>query len=138
MAIIDRREIEFDAAGLLKAVAATAHAAAKFGLPSLTAGGVVFRPEQGCVDLVFGTGSGARVVPLQAEVLGALLVFFCLAERVPRPRGAEKAGQVEAAAIVLKFKGESGRAAGASRQAPASRPAAKPVQSMSWVPPGAP
>ena len=137
MAIIERREIEFDAAGLLKAVASAAHVAAKFGLPALTAGGVVFHPEQGSVDLVFGTGSGARNVPLQAEVLGALLVFFCLGERVPLPRGAEKAVQVEPALVVLKFRSEIGRAPGAPREPPAPRAAAKPVQSMSWVTPGA-
>ncbi len=137
MAIIERRDIEFDAAGLLRAVTCSAHAAAKFGLPSMTAGGVVFRPEHGCVDLVFGTGSAARIVPLQAEVLGALLVFFCMGERVPLPRGAEKAVRVEAAAVVLKFKSEIGPAPGVSGVPKASRPVAKPVQSMSWVTPGA-
>ncbi len=133
MAIIERREIEFDAPGLLKVIACSAHAATKFGLPSMTAADVAFRPEAGCVEIVFGTGSAARIVSLQSEVLGALLVSFCMGERVPLPRGAEKAVRVEPSAVVLKFRNEIGRPPGPSLAGNPPRAAAKPMQSMSWV-----
>lgn len=122
---------------LLKVIACSAHAGTKFGLPSMTAADVVFRPEAGCVEIVFGAGSAARIVPLQSEVLGALLVFFCMGERVPLPRGAEKAVRVEQSAVVLRFKSEIGRAPGPLPAGNPPREIAKPVQSMSWVRPGA-
>ncbi len=134
MAIVERRDIEFDAEGLLKAVAASAHVASRFGLPSTAAAGVAFRPEQSSVDLVFGTESGELVVPLAAEALGALLVFFCMAERVPLPRGASKAVQVKPSAVVLKFRLALGPAPASAPPGPTFRP----VPPMNSEPPDAP
>lgn len=136
MAIVERRDIEFDAEAVLRAVTCGSRAAQTFGLPPLRATCVHFLPAQGQVEVVYGTGGAARAFPLRAEALGALLVSYCIRVRVPMPRRAEKGIRVEGASVVLTFRTQFDQAP--EPQLPEGTITRTPeaVKTWSWVDPG--
>ena len=127
MAIIDRREIEFDAEGVLQVLGSAALRADALGLPSLRPTQLVFMPEKSCAKLVYGSGLGARFIELPAEALGSLLVSHCVRTRIPMPRRAGKSIRVERNCVILAFRSVAGPAADPG---PASRGEA--VRGWSW------
>src|ERR1700733_4793228 len=84
--LVDRREIEFDTQTLLAAVATSQRAAESFGLPGFPPSGARFDPKQGAVDFLYGSAQGQRAVRLKAEMVGALLVAYCIRARIPMPK----------------------------------------------------
>ena len=108
MTIIDRREIEFDAEGVLQVLSSAALRADALGLPSLRPTQLVFMPEKSCAKLVYGSGLGARFIELPAEALGSLLVSHCVRARIPMPRHAGKSIRVERNCVILAFRSLAG------------------------------
>jgi hypothetical protein len=104
IAVIDRREIEFDAAALVLAISASLRAAQGFGLPALPPTGVRYYPHEGQIDVIYGTDQTTRAVRLAAEALGALLVAFCIRTKIPMPRHADKGIRIEADCVILAFR----------------------------------
>ena len=104
MRILDRREIEFDPRSVVKAIATSPKAAARFGLPGMSPTGVRFRPSEGSVDVVYGTANTARAVSISAEALGAILVSYCIRTRIPMPKTADKGIRIEANSVILAFR----------------------------------
>lgn len=127
MAIIDRREIEFDAEGVLQVLGSAALRADALGLPSVRPTQLVFVPEKSCARLVYGSGLGARFIELPAEALGSLLVSHCVRARIPMPRRADKSIRVERQCVILAFRSLAGPAA-----EPAPEPRGEAVRSWSW------
>ena len=103
MAVTDRREIEFDANAVRRAVEWSPQAAQAFGLPPLLPTGVRCRPTEGCIEVVYGTLTATRVFALRAEALGALLVSYCNRVGMPMPRHADKGIRIEREYVVVVF-----------------------------------
>ena len=103
MAVTDRREIDFDAEAVRRAVEWSPGAAQAFGLPPLLPTGVRCDPAAGCIEVVYGTLTSTRVFALRAEALGALLVSYCNRAGKPVPRFADKGIRLEREHVVLVF-----------------------------------
>ena len=135
MAIIDRREIEFDILAVKQALEWSPRAAQAFGLPPLTPHGVRLDPSSGHVEVVDGELAAARVFELRAEALGAILISYCNRTGMPLPRAADKAVRVERAHVVVVL---TLRLNGAPQpDMPEGRITRAPeaVRAWSWIPP---
>ena len=104
MKITDRREIEFDARSVVKAIATSPQAAQGFGLPGLAPANVRFRPGEGAVDVIYDKPGKPRAIPISAEALGAILIAYCVRSHIPTPKNAEKGIRIEADTAVLAFR----------------------------------
>jgi hypothetical protein len=104
MKITDRRELEFSAESVVRAIAESSKAAQTFGLPGQAPQNVQFHPREGKVDVVYRTDSAPEAVPITAEALGALLISYCIRASIPMPRKSDKGIRVEANSIILAFK----------------------------------
>jgi hypothetical protein len=131
MPVIDKREIEFDAEALLAAVVTSQRAAESFGLPGFPPTGVRFHPRVGTVDFLYGTSGALRAVNLKAEMVGALLIAYCIRARIPMPKKAEKGVHVQAQSVTLAFKTEFARLPIATAETYQMAPAAA-VKSYGW------
>jgi hypothetical protein len=100
MAIIDKREIAFDARALVSAIAA-ALSKESIGLPTQLPTGVRFFPDQGFIQVLYSENETRRV---DAERLGAFLVSYCVRTRIPIPRRVDKEVRIEAASVIVAFK----------------------------------
>ena len=103
MAIIDRREIEFD---LLRSDARwngrrgrLRRLACRLCVPA----GVPCNSRDGCIEVVYGELTATRVFALRAEALGAILISYCNRAGMPMPRRADKAVRIEREHVVLVF-----------------------------------
>jgi hypothetical protein len=103
VAIVDRREIELDAAAVRCALEWSPRAALAFGLPPLVPTGVRCNPANGCIEVVYGTLTSTRVFALRAEALAALLISYCNRAGMPMPRQSDKGIRVEREHVVLVF-----------------------------------
>jgi hypothetical protein len=131
VALIDKREIEFDTEALLIVVATSQRAAESFGLPGFPPNDVRFDPKQGTVGFLYGSAQSQRSIYLTAEVVGALLVSYCIRARIPMPRKASKGVRVEGMSVILAF-----RTVFSPVPTPAKETskigAAAPVKSLTW------
>jgi len=103
MAIVDRREIEFDRDAVRLALEWSPQAAQAFGLPPLTPDGVRCKPAEGLVEVTYGRLTTTRVFMLHAEALGAILIAYCNRAGMPMPRNADKAVRIESGHVVVVF-----------------------------------
>lgn len=103
MAIVDRREIEFDTDAVKRAVEWSPQAAQAFGLPPRVPTAVRLNPSESNIEVVYGTLTATRVFALRAEVLGALLVSYYNRTSMPIPRLADKGIRIERDYVVLVF-----------------------------------
>lgn len=126
MNIIERREIEFTAEGVVDAITSAIDAAQSIGIPGLPPSGVRFEPEQGVVRLVYGSGRASRMLALPGESLAALLISFCVRSGVPMPRFSDKSVRIEPHAVVIAFCTEIQLAG--MRPATHEQPAAAPAK----------
>ena len=101
MAIVDRREIDFDTDAVKLAVEWSPQAAQAFGLPPLTPTSARSDPANGFIEVVYGTLTATRVFALRAEALGALLISYCNRAGMPIPRYADKGIRLERGHVVL-------------------------------------
>lgn len=103
MAIIDRREIEFDRESVRHVLEWAPQAAQAFGLPPLTPDAVRCKPTDGVIEVTFGKATATRVFVLRAEALGAILIAYCNRAGMPIPRQADKAVRIEREHVVVEF-----------------------------------
>jgi hypothetical protein len=101
VAIIDRREIEFDLNAVKLALEWSPNAAHAFGLPPRTPQSVRCRPAESTIEVVYGQLTSMRVFTLRAEALGAILISYCNRLAMPLPRTAEKAIRIEQEHVVI-------------------------------------
>ena len=134
MRIIDRREIEFDAKSVVRAIAVSSKAAQGFGLPGMAPAGVRFHPKEGKIDVLYGSSQALRAVSIPAEALGALLVSYCIRARIPMPRKSDKGVRVESNSIILAFRTTYDEAPTPAIAESAMRPA-ESVAAWSWLAP---
>ena len=137
MAVMDRREIEFDAAALLHVVASSLRSAQSFGLPGLQPTSIRFYPGEGHIDVIYGSGQTQQAVRLAAEPLGALLVSYCIRARIPMPRKADKGIRIGAGVAVLAFTTRYAELPVAEIADTAARTTAS-VKSWGWIQPEKP
>jgi hypothetical protein len=137
MLVIDRREIEFDAAALTYYLTILPAETEKLGLSRTPPSEFRFDPEDSVVEAVYREGGQVRTVVIPSETLGAILVNFCLRMRIPLPRVANKFIRVRAASVVLSFKTwfEEAPVFVEAKEAMRAVDAAK---SWKWVEPGQP
>ncbi len=83
MAIIDRREIEFDEKALISVIAGSLQRAQAIGLPALRPTSIGFDPQANTMRVEYGT---QPTVSLSSAHLGAFLVSYCVRARIPVPR----------------------------------------------------
>jgi hypothetical protein len=103
MAIIDRREIEFDLEAVRLALAWSPTAAHAFGLLPRSPHRVRCKPADGVIEVTYGKLTETRVFTLRAEALGAILIAYCNRAGMPIPRGADKAVRIEREHVVVVF-----------------------------------
>jgi hypothetical protein len=103
MAIIDRREFEFDREALRLVLACSPKAAQAFGLPLLRPDRVRCKPTESLIEVSYGKLSETRVFMLRAEALGAILISYCNRIGMPMPRAADKAVRIEREHAVMVF-----------------------------------
>lgn len=130
MAIIDWREIAFEADAVRRAIACSPGGADALGLPSLNPDTVAFDPAGEAVTVFFVSAAGTLSATLRAEVLGALLMSYALRLRIPIPRQVRKTVTVTAQAVLLRFQRRLDPAPAPMLPEPA-RPAA-PVRALTW------
>jgi hypothetical protein len=127
VAIIDRREIVFDAATLLAVLACSGQMVEAIGLPSAPPKSVHFDPKANNIVLLYGA-TGVSV-PVESGPLGALLIAYCMRAGIKVPRHGSRAMRVEQHAIVLVFS--------TIHQVPSARLAPERTEemprSMSWM-----
>jgi hypothetical protein len=104
MKIVDRREIEFNAMSVAKAIAVSPKAAQGFGLPGLEPLGVRFYPKEAKIDVLYGNKDSPRAVSISAVMLGALLVSYCIRVRIPLPKKSDKGIRIESHSVILAFR----------------------------------
>jgi hypothetical protein len=134
MKIIDKREIEFDAESIVRAITASLKAAQSFGLPGQAPAGVRFHPRESTIDVVYGTKLAPQAVSISSEALGAILVSYCIRVRIPMPRKAGKGIQIESNSVILAFKTTYNDAPATMVAETASRPA-EAVAAWKWLQP---
>ncbi|HEX3398896.1 MAG TPA: hypothetical protein VHT74_01080 [Acetobacteraceae bacterium] len=100
MAIIDRREIEFDEKALISVIAGSLQRAQAIGLPALRPTSIGFDPQANTMRVEYGT---QPTVSLSSAHLGAFLVSYCVRARIPVPRGADKNIRIQSGSVVLAF-----------------------------------
>ena len=103
MAIIDRREIEFDLSAVRLALEWSPRSAQAFGLPPLVPRAVRCRPAEGTLEVTYGELTSTRVFGLRAEALGAILISYCNRAGMPMPRTADKAVRIERDHVIVVF-----------------------------------
>jgi len=103
VAIIDRREIEFDLLAVKRVLEWSPRAAQAFGLPPLVPAVVRCNAAAGQIEATYGELSATRVFALRAEALGAILISYCNRAGMPIPRGADKAVRIEPEHVVVVF-----------------------------------
>jgi hypothetical protein len=101
MAIIDRREIEFDLNAVQLALECSPNAANAFGLPPRLPDHVRCKPADGVVEVTYGKLTDTRVFTLRAEALGAILLTYCNRVGMPMPREADKAVRIEPQHVIV-------------------------------------
>jgi hypothetical protein len=101
MAIIDRREIEFDREAVRLVLESSPKACQSFGPPSRLPDRVRCRPTEGLVEVSYGKLTETRVFMLRAEALGAILISYCNRTGMPMPRAADKAVRIEREHVVM-------------------------------------
>ena len=137
MLVVDRREIEFDAEALNYYLSVAHAEAALLGLPASAASQIHFDAKQGNVAFVFLQAGVAEKFDIAAELLGELLISYCLRTRIPLPRVADKIIRVEPNRIVLTFKTWFTEAP-VFAHVEALRQGLETVRSWHWVEPGHP
>jgi hypothetical protein len=133
VAIIDRREIEFDLQTVRLVLEWSPRSAQAFGLPPLIPQSVRCRPDEGTIEVTYGELTSARVFGLRAEALGAVLIAYCNRCGMPLPRAADKAVRVERERVVVVF---TLRITNASMPDAAEAPVARvpdAVRAWSWI-----
>jgi hypothetical protein len=103
VAIIDRREIEFDVQAVRRALEWSPRAAQAFGLPPLAPQAVHCNPTESTIAVTYGELTSTRVFTLRSEALGALLIAYCDRAGMPIPRAADKAVRIERKHVVIVF-----------------------------------
>ncbi len=103
MAIVERRDIEFDLSAVHLALQWSPQAAQAFGLPPLKPRAVHCKPADGLLEVVYGELNAPRVFMLCAEALGAIMIAYCNRAGLPIPRAADKAIRIEPEHVVLVF-----------------------------------
>jgi hypothetical protein len=101
VAIVDRREIEFDLHAVRLVLGWSPNGAQAFGLPPLTPYSVRCRPAEGAVEVSYGQLASTRAFTLRAEALGAILISYCHRAAIPMPRTADKAVRIEREHVVV-------------------------------------
>ena len=133
MAIIDRREIEFDTQALRLVLEWSPRSAQAFGLPPLLPQSVRCKPVDGTVEVTYGELTSTRVFELRAEALGAILISYCNRAGMPMPRTADKGVRIEREHVVVVF---TLRMAGAPQPETAEGPIGRlpdAVRAWSWI-----
>lgn len=95
MSIVDRREIQFTAEAVRRVICASPQGARAIGLPRGRPTGIQFMPSSGLVRLVYSDGAGARETTISVQLLGALLVSYCLHSGIPMPLLSRKALRID-------------------------------------------
>jgi hypothetical protein len=103
VAIIDRREIDFDLQAVRLALEWSPRSAQAFGLPPLTPQVIRCHPTDGTIEVTYGELTSMRVFALRAEALGAILIAYCNRAGMPVPRNADKAVRIEHEHVVIVF-----------------------------------
>jgi len=103
VAVVDRREIEFDCDAVKLAIKWSPKAAQAFGLPPLVPNTVRCNPVEGTIEVTYGMLTATRVFALRAELLGALLISYYNRAGMPMPRQADKGIRIERSHVVLVF-----------------------------------
>jgi hypothetical protein len=109
-AIVERRELRFSPHALQAMIGWSLGAASSHGLPPITPDEIRLRPDESCIDLIYGTGPGARLVPLPLEGLATLLIAYCIRAHIPLPRIARKEVRIGARYVSLVFHVEHSQA----------------------------
>ena len=134
MMMVDRRELEFSATGIVKIICFSLKAAQGFGLPGLPPSGVRFHPINGRIEVMYGSSQSVQAVSLGAEALGALLVSYCIRAHIPMPRTADKGIRVEKSSVILAFRRTFKDLTAPQTSEAVSRPT-EPVAAWSWLSP---
>ena len=134
MKMVDRREVEFDAQAVVRAISASTKAAQGFGLPGMAPVDVRFQPQIGSADVVYRTSSGSQAVSISAEALGAILISYCIRVRIPMPRKSSKGIRIESGSVILAFTTTYSDVQMPVAAESASRPA-EPVAAWKWLQP---
>jgi len=101
VAIIDRREIDFDLQAVRLALEWSPRSAQAFGLPPLTPSAIRCKPADGTIEVTYGELTSTRVFALRAEALGAILIAYCNRAGMPVPRTADKGVRIEHEHVVV-------------------------------------
>ncbi len=134
MAVIDKREIRFDADALVYCLAVSPRAAEGFGLPGMAPNEVRFFPKEKAIKVLYGKQDPAGAVRIAAESLTELLVGYCIRSKIPLPRIADKSIRVEPDCLALEFLTSFSKAP-APESADSTTRAAQAVKSWKWVEP---
>jgi hypothetical protein len=135
VAVIDRREIEFDLLAVKLAIEWSPRAAQAFGLPPLTPTSVRCNPADGNVEVIYGTLSATRVFALRPEALGAIMISYCNRAGMPMSRNAEKGIRIERGHIVVVFTLRIETAVRPAVQESVIGHAPEAVRAWSWIEP---
>ena len=102
-AIRELRQLTFYEEGILSAITCSLRSAAAFGLPPIPPQLVRLIPSEGKASIIYGSGSAAKSVMIDAKLLGALLVSFCIRSKIPMPKEVAKEVRVESQCVTLAF-----------------------------------
>ena len=102
-AIIERRELRFSPAALQAMIGWSLGAGSSQRLPPSPPDGIRLVPGESRIDLAYGQGPGARLIPLPVEQLATLLIAYCIRALIPLPRVARKEVRIGARYVALVF-----------------------------------
>jgi hypothetical protein len=102
-AIREHRQLTFYEEGILSAITCSLRSAAAFGLPPIPPQWIRLIPSEGKVSIIYGSGTAAKSVMLDAKLLGALLVSFCIRSKIPMPKDVAKEVRVESQCVIIEF-----------------------------------
>jgi hypothetical protein len=102
-AIVERRELRFSPATLQAMIGWSLGAGSSQRLPPIPPDGIRLVPEDSRIDLAYGQGPAARLIPLPVEQLATLLIAYCIRALIPLPRVARKEVRIGARYVALVF-----------------------------------
>ena len=113
--ILERRELRFSPAALLVAISWSLETATAKELLPAAPDAIGLLPEEGRLNLLYGRGAKERSIPLRQELLGSMLIAYCIRAHIPLRRAARKEVQIRAHYVSLVFHVDHARTGAATK-----------------------
>ena len=101
--ILERRELRFSPAALQVAISWSLETATVNEWLPAAPDAIGLVPEENRVNLLYGRGAKVRTIPLRHDLLGSMLIAYCIRVHIPLRRVARKEVHIKPKYVALVF-----------------------------------